>query len=68
MLKTFFSATHKCVYRSLNYLIIRAEVVIQCITVVSQRIALSATPYFVINVALSQAMRILVTTILSVSY
>ena len=57
----FFGATRKCVYRSLSYLIIRAEILIQCIAIVAERIAivaeriaLVATPYFMISVVLSQ--------------
>ena len=49
-----FYAPRKCVYHSIRFLIIRAEISIQCIAFVAKCIALVATPYFIISVALSQ--------------
>ena len=49
-----FHVTPKYVYRLLNYLIIRAEILIQYIAVIAKRIALVVTPYFIMSVELSQ--------------
>ena len=42
-------ATRKYVYHSLNYLIIRAEILIQCNVVIAKRITMVVTSYFIIS-------------------
>ena len=50
--RTIYAST--CVYRSLNYLIIRVNILIHCNAIVAICIALVAIPGFMISVALSE--------------
>ena len=52
--KKIIYATRTCVYRSLNYLIIRVKILIHCNAIVAICIALVAIPGFRISVAPSE--------------